>query len=138
MSRFNYPFLVCLCILPVIGHSADNLQKSYLISKDKLKCLYEQTDSLLKEPMEPVIVILNNHCDQPRAQLSNGEKSRLPLFNPQVDPKAPTLKPEDVLMLSRAQLKCFKQAFDELMKQAQEPVSVRFTDTCNMDGDVKS
>lgn len=137
MSRFIYLFFICLYALPLTGYSADESQETYLIAKDKLKCLYQQTDNLLKEP-EPVPVLLNSRCAQPQAQLHSGEKSLSPIFNPRINVDAPTLKSEDFLMLRHTQLKCFKQIFEELMKQASESVTVRFTDTCNIDSDDNS
>ncbi|SEK55493.1 hypothetical protein SAMN05216387_1022 [Nitrosovibrio tenuis] len=59
MFRINYALLFCLIFLPIIGYGADDPQKTYLIAKDKLKCLYQQTDNLLKEG-DPVIVFLSN------------------------------------------------------------------------------
>ena len=133
MSRSVYPLLFCLCALPMAVHSADGPQETYLIAKDKLQCLYGQIDSLLKEPANPVIVLLNSQCSRLPAQLDIVERGKLPVLNPKVGADA-TLKPEDVLVLTHAQLQCFKLAFAGLMQQSKEPVPVRFTDTCPTQG----
>lgn len=113
------------------GYSADDPQKTYLITKDKLKCLYQQTDSLLKEA-DPVIVFLSSECAHLPIQLNSGERSALPKLSPKIGSHV-TLKPEDVLVLSHIQLHCFKRAYAKFMKQTQEPILVRFADSCDID-----
>ena len=129
MSRSIYSLLFCLCSLPMTGYSANDPQETYLIAKDKLQCLYDQTDNLLDELADPVIVLFTSQCDQPPAQLDSGEKGTLPVLNLKVGSDA-TLKPEDVLVLTHAQLLCFKHSFAGLMQQTKEPVPVRFANSC--------
>lgn len=135
MFRSIYTLLFCICALPVTGQCTDDPQASFLIAKEKLQCLYKQSESLLNEPGDPIMIVLNSQCAQAPAQLNIGERGTLPVLNPKVGPDA-TLKPEDVLMLTHAQLQCFKQGFARLMQQTNNPVQVRFTDNCSTeDGD---
>lgn len=136
MSRIIYTLLFYLSALPISGYSADDdSQKTYLITKEKLRCLYKQSDSLLKGP-DPAIVFLSSRCTELQGQDEVGERTSFPVLEPKIDPN-PTLKPEDVLMLSHDQLQCFKQAFDKLMMQTMEPISVRFTSNCAINDNYK-
>jgi hypothetical protein len=60
---------------------------------------------------------------------TSGERTQSPEINPAVGSN-PTLKPEDVLVLSHAQLRCFKQRFSELMQTGDDPQSVAFPEHC--------
>jgi hypothetical protein len=120
--------LCCLCALPLVGHSAD----TYQLSKTTLQCLYNQAESLLTEPGEPLLILLNQ-CNQTSTSLMSGEKTGLAPIEPAVDSK-PTLKPEDVLVLTHMELQCFKQDFERYKQESTEPVTVIFRDTCPTQG----
>ncbi len=143
MIRSFYFLLSCvLCALPLICHSADTMRSNeaeiHLITKNALKCLYKETDGLLSEPADPVIVLLKSRCSQPLQELVSEEKGRLPI--PELNPKVGldvTLKPADVFVLTHSQLKCFKLAFDSLMQQTEDLVQVRFTENCNTINNIK-
>jgi hypothetical protein len=115
-----------------------NETEIHLISKDALKCLYEETDGLLSEPADPVIVLLKSQCSQPIQELASEEKGQLPIpkLNPKIGSDA-TLNHEDVLVLTHLQLKCFKLAFDNIMLQTEDLVRVHFIESCNMTDKIK-
>ncbi len=133
IRSFYFLLFYVLCTLPLICYSADtkrqNETKIHLITKGKLKCLYEEIDNLLSEPADPVIVLLKSPCTQLLQKLPSEEKGRLPLPKPKVD-ENPTLEPADVLVLTHSQLICFKSVFDSFMQQTEDMVPVRFTETC--------
>jgi hypothetical protein len=107
-------------------------QTTYRLSKDKLKCLYAQIDSLLSEPADLLIVLLSTSCTQPNSStLLRGEKTELPFPNPTISSEATaTLKPENVLVLKKAQLLCFKQQFSQFMQQPEDFINIAFNETC--------
>ena len=135
MFRIICALLFCLGVLPAAVYGAEDSQKTYLVTKDKLECLYKEINSLLKES-EPVVVFLSRECAQPPTQPDSRERTPLPVPEPKIGPHV-TLKPEDMLILSHAQLQCFKQAFAKLMMQTMEPVSIRFTSNCAIDSNYK-
>lgn len=67
MSRvFSLFFLVLLFTLSTAVYSSDS-RSSHFIERQKLICLNEQIDDLLKEPKnQPILVILTDTCIQAR------------------------------------------------------------------------
>lgn len=139
MSHYSFSInllLLSLCVLPFTAFADDNL-KEISLTKNKLRCLYGQTESLLKEGSDPVIVVLTNNCHQASNNLVDEEHIRLPNYDPKIDSLKPTLKLEDVLILTRLQLRCFKLEFDRLKNYTQEPVPVKFTESCTQNSENK-
>lgn len=132
LSYLNRTLLYLFVLLLTITSSLAADQTTYRLSKDKLKCLYAQIDSLLSEQADPLVVLLSTSCTQPNSStLPRGERTELPFPNPTIDSKATdTLKPEDVLVLKKAQLLCFKQQFHQFMQQPEDFVNVAFNETC--------
>lgn len=128
----NRQFLFLLTLLLPLTNSVA-AEQTYLLTKDQLKCLYAQVDSLLSEPADPVVILLTTQCDlSDSSPLSSGEKTELPLPNPTIGSAATaTLKPEDVLVLSKKQLKCFQQQFNELIQQSKDAIQVSFSEHCS-------
>jgi hypothetical protein len=108
-------------------YAAETDQAPLLLDKARLQCLYDQADSLLGQP-DPVLVLLTVQCGQAKVPAS-GERTQSPEINPSVG-ENPTLQPEDVLVLSHAQLRCFKQGFGELMQAGADPLAVAFPEHC--------
>ena len=127
----NRALLFILTLLLPITNSIAT-EQTYLLTKAQLKCLYAQVDSLLSEPVDPVVILLTTPCDQSNSPpLPSGEKTELPVLNPTIGSEATaTLKPEDILMLSKAQLICFQQQFNQLMQQPSDAIQVTFQENC--------
>lgn len=106
----------------------------YLLTKSQLQCLYAQVESLLSEPVDPAIILLSEEsCKPSNSSLKSGggERTDLPALKPSVNPtEAKPLKPEDVLVLNKAQLTCFKQQFATLLQQKKEAIPMTFPDKC--------
>ena len=58
----NRALLFILTLLLPITNSIAT-EQTYLLTKAQLKCLYAQADSLLSEPVDPVIILLTTPCD---------------------------------------------------------------------------
>jgi len=132
-SRLFWLTLILL-VLPatLYGSGSGN---NHLIEKQKLTCLYEQVDDLLKEPDDQlVMVFLTDTCTKTAEAENDGTISRsLPTLTLAVDSSKPTLDPDDLLMLTHTQLECFKSNFKELIIDQRDPVPVSFNETCNVD-----
>jgi hypothetical protein len=117
-------------------HAEDKAKEiGHLLTKNQLQCLYTQVESLLAEPVDPAIILLSEESCKPSnssLKLSGGgEKTDLPELKLPVNPAAEKpLKPEEVLVLNKAQLTCFKQQFATLMKQEKQAIQVTFPDKC--------
>lgn len=109
--------------------------KNHLIKKQKLICLYEQVDDLLKKPDDQlVMVFLTDTRTQAGEAENDGTISRsLPTMSLAIDASKPTSNPHDLLMLTHIQLKCFKSNFKNLIIDQRDPVPVEFKNTCVTD-----
>jgi len=135
--RYIFLFLI---VFPLTGYAAGN-NKLVHLTKERLHCLLEQVENLLEEGANPVVIPLSQICPQSSIQLPGIERERsdgLPTFKPRIDRKNPTLKPEDMLIVTRSELKCFKSEFSKLEKFNKEPIQVRFTESCIHDSDNKN
>jgi hypothetical protein len=128
----NRQFLSLLTLLLPLTNSVA-AEQTYLLTKEQLKCLYAQVDNFLSEPADPVIILLTTQCNPSDSPpLPSGEKTELPLPNPTIGSAATaTLKPEDVLVLSKKQLKCFQKQFDELIQPSKDAIQVSFSEHCS-------
>lgn len=130
MHCFHFLILISLITLPIVGYSSDEKYKEYIVEKRKLKCLYEEIDSLLNEESDPVWLLLRNQCNS-----SSKEKERIVINEPKPlpNPKPPSENSstgQDILRLSKNQLRCFKKSYSEFIKQDGDPITVRFLDEC--------
>lgn len=131
-SRLFWITLILLTLpVTLYGSGSGN---NHLIEKQKLTCLYEQVDDLLKEPDDQLIMVfLTDTCTQAGETENDGTMSRsLPTLTLAVDASKPTLDPDDLLMLTHAQLECFKSNFKNLIIEQRDPVPVSFSDRCNV------
>lgn len=126
---YNF-ILMFLLIFPTVGYSSSEKHKEYIIEREKLKCLYIQVGRLLKEGSDPVWILLTNKCDQTPLSSISGEKTDLPK-PPSLKPdlEKPILKPDDILLLSRKQLECFRDNYEK-MDKTNDPVTVSFLENC--------
>jgi len=121
--------LCCLMLWLPLTHAAE---QSHTLTPKQLKCLYAQIESLISEPADPVLVLLTLPCESSEVPtLPAGEKTEFPELDPEVVPDgSATLKPEDVLMLSKKQLICFQKQYNKLIQQDKDTIQVSFADSC--------
>jgi len=138
MSRYiNLVFLGFFAAMISFASYAEEKAKEvgYLLTKSQLQCLHAQVEGLLSEKVDPAIILLSEEsCKPSSSSLKSGvgERTDLPGLKPSVNPtEAKPLKPEDVLVLNKAQLTCFNQQFATLMKQEKEAIQMTFPENCS-------
>ena len=126
--------LLFLIIVSLTGHTAEKKKIVYL-TKEKLRCLQEQVEDLLDEKTDPLLVVFTRDCHRTSTQIVESEKMRvgIPEINPKVNAQDPTLKREDLLLITRSELQCFELQFGQLMKSKKEPIRIEFTESCTQD-----
>lgn len=121
--------LLFICSLSLIGKQA--LADEVLLSKNQLECLYNQIDDLLQED-DPVIAILSDdYCNEQQNRLSMNDERGLPIIDPTVDPN----KNQEIIILTRKQLNCYKSAFKKLITDSRNEVPVNFRNICTTYGE---
>lgn len=138
MLRFFSSLLGILIVLPLVGY-AQNSEHEYHIEKQKLTCLYKRIDDLLKRQFDPVMVILERECAD--SQVDEGNSVRggimLPILvsGTMSSTNAERIaNSEDVLMLTKEQLQCFKLRFNKLLKDNEHDlVFIDFRRICQND-----
>lgn len=139
MSRSIYFLLFCLCTLPIEAYSAEEAQQEYQITVDKLQCLYEHTERLLSRSEQSVTVRLNDHCEDIAIEVEDsgvtrGAKDKETLLAIKLASHQASPDIIDVLTLTRSELKCFREEFENLKLEnktnANEIVSIRFAANC--------
>ena len=142
MSRSIYFLLFCLGTSPIAAYSAEEAQQEYQITIDKLQCLYEHSERLISRPERSVTVQLSEHCEDIAIEVEDSGATRgakddetllaIKLASQQANADI------DVLRLTRSELKCFREEFEnlELENKAnnKEKMKIRFTANCKARG----
>ena len=120
----NLTIFNALLISSAVGYSfqciAAEGDKNKHSSKAEIQCLYDIVDTYLSEPVDPVIILLPNICAKPEIPSGSGTgiKSNLPTLSLPVNPETPSLTEDDILIVSKEQLNCFKKNFEQLIDQS--------------------
>lgn len=139
MSRSIYFLLFCLCASPITAYSTEEAQKEYQITVDKLQCLYEHTERLLSRSEQSFTVRLSDHCEDIAIEVEDigvtrGAKDKETLLSIKLASHQASPDIVDVLTLTRSELKCFREEFENLKLEnkanANEIISIRFTANC--------
>ena len=120
---FPWTALGLLCAFPPTGAA-----EPVTLSKAALQCLYNQTAGLLREPADPLVVVLTPECRPavPASAPLAGE--RFPLF--ELPTPAEPVPDETVLIFTKQQLRCFQQQFAAIVQQAEDPLALEFSEDC--------
>jgi hypothetical protein len=142
MSRSIYFFLFYLCTFPIAAYSAEEAQQEYQITVDKLQCLYEHSERLISRSERSVTVQLSEHCEDIAIEVEDsgatrGAKDKETLLAVKLASHQAN-SDIDVLRLTRSELKCFREEFEnlELENKAnnKEKMKIRFTANCKTQG----
>jgi len=112
-----YCFILLICFISplTVYASPDEVE----IEKQKLICMYEEIDALLDQALfdetndrndSLVMVILTNQCHHPTRSLP---RLTMNVFQTPSN-SAGMLEPDDILMLTRKQLECFKEEYKDI------------------------
>ncbi len=143
MSRSIYFLLFCLCTFSIPAYSAEEAHKKYEISIDKLQCLYDHSERLLSRPERSVTVMLSDQCEDIAIKVegigaTRGAKDKETSLEIKLASRQESFDIVDVLTLTRSELKCFREEFENLELEnkadANEIISIRFTANCKTQG----
>ncbi|MDM8547130.1 hypothetical protein QUF61_11605 [Candidatus Venteria ishoeyi] len=98
---------------------------SHTLSKSQMQCLYQKSENLLTESTDPIVILLL--CT--KAITATEQRTPLPVIKPKIS-NQPDITANDILVLSHAQLHCFRQQFEELIKMKKNPLDISFTAEC--------
>lgn len=132
MLRISHIFTICLVLNLTFSQSlAEERKIEKNQEKDRLVCLYDRISNYLTEPADPIIVLLVGICDEVEStSITDSEKSQLPHLDIPINSQAPTLTHTDVLVVTRKQLKCFKDRYNEIIKRDNLTINAVFSEFC--------
>ena len=106
-----------LTILVCITNSPTIANLNFHITREQANCLFKQVDMYLKEPVDPVIIILTSTCpDEPKKEIAlpESEKFPMPEINIDVDENDDeAIESKDILILNKKYLSCYKTNYIE-------------------------
>lgn len=128
MSRSIYFFLLCLCASPIAAYSAEEAHKKYQITVDKLKCLHEHSETLLKGPERSFTVVFSEKCEDIAIRVEDNGPLRGPQNREIADSGVYWLT------LTPPEIKCLKKVYENLeFENKANPnkiITIHFTAKC--------